>query len=144
MPKIVISIADDDILTSNEVKMIEKFHGVRLTECESEDCISRSETIEWIENLRTLNEYYHPKSKNNHLIDCDNAIDYIKQVPSVLPKADKPRGKWIDIGIDGQYQCSNCNCLWEDSEENSYSEWVKIANYCPNCGADMREVTENE
>ena len=57
-----------------------------------EDCISRKEAISWIENLRTLNEHYHPNAKDNHLIDCDSAIDYLKQIPSVLPKTN-----WISV-----------------------------------------------
>lgn len=41
---------------------------------------------------------------------------------------DKPkRGKWIFLG--GYQLCSNC------SEVKRCSHW----NFCPNCGADMRE-----
>lgn len=53
---------------------------------EEEDCISRAEAIKWIENLRDINEYYHPSSKNNYLICCDSAIDDLRQIPSVHPK----------------------------------------------------------
>lgn len=90
-----------------------------------EDCISRKEAISWIENLRTLNEHYHPNAKNNHLIDCDSAIDHLKQVPSVLPRA--KTGHWIAYHYGAYYLCSNCK-----EQHNS-----RYAKYCPNCGTKM-------
>lgn len=50
-----------------------------------------------------------------------------------------PKGHWIDTGdyYTGAYGTINyvkCSCCGEDSLEEG--------NYCPNCGADMREVEE--
>lgn len=56
-----------------------------------------------------------------------------------LPSADRPPGEWIrttpwsygaGMGeVYGYYQkCSNCG-----------KEFMDKSNYCPNCGADMRE-----
>ena len=101
-----------------------------------EDCISRKAVFKIMDDIETA---IHDGDGFQYSEWCRK----VYELPSVLPKADKPSGKWIDIGIDGQYQCSNCNCLWEDSEENSYSEWVEIANYCPNCGARMESEDSN-
>ena len=45
-------------------------------------------------------------------------------------------GKWIDMNTSTtmympRYKCSICN------------EWANKSNYCPNCGADMRERRED-
>lgn len=39
-------------------------------------------------------------------------------------------GKWIDKGHDNIYECSKCGDMWMG---------VGGYNYCPSCGADMRE-----
>lgn len=67
--------------------------------------------------------------KNNYTIDlndmqafCDEAIKALEQEPR--------KGHWI---FDGDCLiCSKCK------EAYSFSG----SNYCPNCGADMREVEE--
>ena len=41
---------------------------------------------------------------------------------------ERKKGKWIDDGFVGQYCCSECDYY-------SIDEY----NFCPNCGADMRE-----
>ena len=70
----------------------------------------------------------------------------INDLPSVTPQEPK-RGHWIshrehceNLGVMpsglGAYEwCSNCDCGIDVREwhRNHY-------NYCPNCGADMREV----
>ena len=72
-------------VTSNEAEALDI--AIKALEVkEEEDCISRAKAIERIENLRDINEYYHPSSKNNYLICCDSAIDDLRQVPSVHPK----------------------------------------------------------
>ena len=60
--------------------------------------------------------------------------------------ADRPRGKWIDeadkydasFGIH-DYRCSNCNSYAD--EYIGGHEWYTAGkpNFCPHCGADMRE-----
>ena len=54
--------------------------------------------------------------------------EWIRKLPPIQPK----RGRWI-----GKYPvtsvCSECGFLIHDSK-------VKAFAYCPNCGADMREV----
>ena len=55
-----------------------------------------------------------------------------------LPAADvRPvvRGRWIEDWETGCSECSACHdtFLWEDYK--GVAEW----NFCPNCGADMKE-----
>ena len=115
------------------------------------DCISREQALVAIRNLypsmprvdfngslRKWVDKYKP------YIDCDDAI---KQLPSVTLQPRK--GKWIshkehceNLGVMpsglGAYKwCSNCDCGIDVREwhRNNY-------NYCPNCGAYMREVEE--
>lgn len=69
----------------------------------------------------------------------ENAID---EVPTIEPK----RGEWIDeadkydasFGIH-DYRCSNCNSYAD--EYIGGHEWYTASkpNFCPVCGADMRE-----
>ena len=47
-------------------------------------------------------------------------------------------GRWVKLFTDN-YKCSECGSWW-GSDYND--EIINDFNYCPNCGADMREVTE--
>lgn len=57
------------------------------------------------------------------------AIDELEELPSARPK-----GKWIkgtsENGVTTSLFCSNCG-----QENPHWYDW----NFCPNCGADMRE-----
>ena len=74
----------------------------------------------------------------------ENAID---EAPTIEPK----RGEWIDeadkydasFGIHA-YRCSNCNSYAD--EYIGGHEWYTAGkpNFCPYCGADMRERKESE
>ena len=59
---------------------------------------------------------------------------YIEHQPTIEPK----RGEWIDTSNKIHYKCSVCDyrapMIWEDYE---VAEW--LSDFCPNCGADMRE-----
>lgn len=57
-------------------------------------------------------------------------VDAIKRLPSIQPK----RGKWLyQIGM---IKCDQCLRAIRRIDHDG------LLNFCPNCGADMREVTE--
>ncbi len=60
----------------------------------------------------------------------ESFISNIKELPSAQPE--RKRGKWID-NRDVSWMCSECG-KWLDVLQGD----VKM-NFCPNCGADMRE-----
>lgn len=100
----------------------------------AEDCISRADTIKWLKKV-TVTEGIEFKT------GFEQIIYDIEQMPSVQPQP--KRGKWKVIrkeyefmgGIVNEPQgckCSNCGGI------------VKLkSDFCPNCGADMREVQDD-
>ena len=101
-----------------------------------------------------LKDYFIPTTKNDLGVDCISrqaAIDCldwsypnelpitkIKNLPSVTPQEPR-KGHWIMTSdylttAYGSIDYVKCSCCGEDSLEEG--------DYCPNCGADMREVEE--
>ena len=75
-------------------------------------------------------------------MDGLDVIRYLNTLPTV-DAVEVVHGRWVgyheaDIGYD-EYgvRCSNCNFEVENHEVDF------IMNYCPNCGADMRERKDN-
>lgn len=65
--------------------------------------------------------------------DYNGIMEYINDFPSVEPRK---KGKWIDKsdGIDGAWNyCSVCG-----------EQAIDLYDFCPNCGAEMREGEEDE
>lgn len=96
-----------------------------LEEQPCEDCISRDEAIRIAEQGQI--QGYEWQSKK------------LCTLPSVTPQP--KRGKWIDTNdyvttAYGSLDYYKCSCCGEDSLEEG--------DYCPNCGADMREVKADE
>lgn len=63
-------------------------------------------------------------------LDSDRWVirDIDKEIKS-LPSVDRPTGEW-EHDVDGHFFCTNCK---------KYPEYqVRMSDYCPNCGADMR------
>ena len=61
----------------------------------------------------------------------------------LLNYEEKSQGKWIekhcDYGV--YYRCSNCHKM-PPNYECDYKEGAIKTNFCPNCGADMREASQ--
>lgn len=96
-----------------------------------EDCISREAVIEHICEAK---ECYKEECKGRTLERCPD-LQWVFDLPSVQPQP--KRGKWIgEESLDGsiRYMCDNCKEF----------EYVNYYDFCPNCGADMREVRVNE
>ena len=91
------------------------------------DCISRQATLVAVKDA-LMAWSYMPEWRDEKILEA------IAELPPAQPKP--KRGKWIyktDLitAPTGYWECSECKegrLLYE-------------ANFCPNCGADMREVT---
>ena len=72
---------------------------------------------------------------------ADSFEDIINALPSTYPR----KGKWIKIPkfcgddisgfIDNHFSCSECK---KEAEINPWGFYI-LSNFCPHCGADMRE-----
>lgn len=88
------------------------------------DPIDRNEAIRRFDHMRELT--------------ADQVVDMLKRVPSC-----RPRGHWIDMA-DFE-QCSECRGTHLKEVDTYYGKaiWIKT-DFCPNCGADMRERNEDK
>lgn len=64
--------------------------------------------------------------------------DMIENAPTIEPE--RKKGKWIDRGWSGDGRGNSWH-EWECSECKHITKGAKW-NFCPNCGADMREDAE--
>ena len=62
-------------------------------------------------------------------------VEAIKSLPSAEPQRDK--GEWINH--DNFCECPFCHTEWNYFDNEV--EWFK---YCPNCGADMRGIQNDD
>ena len=89
-----------------------------------DDLISRQQAIDALKE-----KVFHNLSDEFY-----GAMQVLDELPSAQPTIKPRKGKWIysrEYGTAKIWTCSECG--WND-----IGEW----NFCPNCGADMREVTE--
>ena len=92
---------------------------------ELKKAISNSPLIDFTDDLFELID-------NAPTVDKTDVISYID---GLIDGADavRPHGKWIDI-YPLTYECSICRGDALDVNEYPYP-----SNFCPHCGADMRE-----
>ena len=90
------------------------------------DCVARQDVERYIEGF--INEY----TPEEELEFINLELDGLKHIPSVTPQEPR-KGHWI--WCVGSHKCSNC-------EEYTCFSHKELLRYCPNCGADMREVEE--
>ena len=64
---------------------------------------------------------------------CIDIAD-IAKAPEIDPDSLRPKGQWENYPSHNNRRCSECKVEWDKPRFN-----VR-ANYCPNCGADMRGV----
>ena len=79
------------------------------------------------EILNYLDVELHPIISPEHWCVYSELHDMI----SNLPSADRQRGEWIDIGGVVRWGCSLCHYAYDQK-----------FNFCPNCGSDNRERSE--
>jgi hypothetical protein len=79
-----------------------------------------------------------PFVENDGFATADKLYGIIKNSPTIDPESLRPKGRWI---WNEEYECWACsNC--ELSTLNNYRGNSTDSNYCPTCGADMREAHE--
>lgn len=111
-----------------------------------DDLISREvvlkELEEYLVNPETAISVY-PDDIHNYNSGLLTAIQAVTDIPSAQPK--RKKGKWIKIPefcgddvsgfIDNHFSCSECK---KEAEINSWGFYI-LSDFCPHCGADMRE-----
>ena len=112
----LIAITGIDLLPSAQPEQL----GTDLAEVGT-DCISRQEAIE------TLTEYGNGRVV---YISVGEAVRRIEQLPPAQPR---PKGKWIPYSkvYENRNRCFECDYHLVGTPAHE-------ANFCPNCGADMR------
>ena len=78
---------------------------------------------------------YAVRSLREDYISQYKMLMLINQMPSVEPE--RKKGEWIYDGIRGRFPA--CKCSICGYYENADWALLQGANYCPNCGADMRD-----
>lgn len=64
---------------------------------------------------------------------------YAKSIINTIPTAARPQGEWLEVD-DSLISCKCSVCGWESQ---MHEDDVYGMPYCPNCGANMKEV-DNE
>lgn len=94
------------------------------------DLISRQAAID---SMLKVGDWYVEQGND----EAGRGVAQCQRVIYELPSAERPKGKWIAIHDDvfaDTYRCSECG-------KQPIIEWdYVLSNFCPNCGADMREV----
>jgi len=106
-----------------------------------EDCISR---VEAISAVKDLSEHYANNQREFHP-HIDFVVERLEELPSVTPQPTRPKGKWINAKVgklfpSNDYKCSECNNILDFDGLNCGRG---DANFCPNCGVDMRRGDDN-
>lgn len=92
------------------------------------DCVSRQE-------VDRLAYRYLKEPTDNHVAFYEDFLD----LPSVTPI--RPKGHWIEQ-IDHEENCRTLICSNCDKPALHDGDSIWKHKFCPNCGADMREVEE--
>lgn len=67
-----------------------------------------------------------------------DAVAELNDLANAADVVERKVGRWED-GVSFYLRCSECGCcLKQPSEYNEVFLDIGMANYCPNCGADMR------
>lgn len=124
-------------------ELLDELEQEPTTKNDAVDAISRAQALK---ELKESAEHHANDSREEVILRRDR--DIIRALPPVTPREPR-KGHWIghrehceNLGVTpsglGAYEwCSNCDCGIDVREwhRNHY-------NFCPNCGADMREGKE--
>ena len=93
-----------------------------------DDLISRQQAID--ELVKMLSDCFYAD---------EEVLDAVETTLKELPPAEPKRGKWIKTARWGRvYYCNQCRNYLDFDGVNAGRG---STNFCPNCGADMREET---
>lgn len=71
----------------------------------------------------------------------DDAVEAIEDLPSAQPE--RKRGRWnITDAYPHNVYCSECYTRFAQTHWAVWEDGSLPRNFCPNCGADMREVDD--
>ena len=107
------------------------------------DLISRQAAIEAVEEpISARREWWSVDRARDEIKGLDAAMCEIQNLPTIDPVK---HGRWDKDSIAFYWRCSKCGAivksnLW-DVFLDPFSSHRNL-NYCPNCGAQMEEVTE--
>ena len=116
-----------------------------------EDCVKREDVQDIM--ARLLSDYLHDEDREK----IENANAEIGELPSVQPQP--KRGKWIEdaetyykmlnergLGVDEYtpYFTDDIACSVCLAKYSCIDNETQFFKYCPNCGADMREVQDGK
>ena len=96
----------------------------------SEDLIRRSDAIKAIKREKS-------DWNNDYNVPIDHCIERLNKVKS----ADRPQGEWIEKIVDDVKITVCSSCDKEPTFTHFYGSCgnYSLSDFCPNCGADMRE-----
>lgn len=78
-----------------------------------------------------------------HFVCVPQCRQYAQEEIKKIPAADvRPvvKAKWEWNDNNGYYYCGNCKAV--SPREDQDGEYIDCPKFCPNCGADMREVAD--
>ena len=108
-----------------------------IDECPATDVAER-ELDEWCYDCKEYDSNKHNCPRFRRVIR--DTVDECKAI-----NVERKKGKWIygedEYGIDG-YHCDKCGFFVPWDYAHTFINYIGNYNYCPNCGADMREVDE--
>lgn len=100
----------------------------------STDAVSRSKAIEETLKYRMTSGVTNQGTWNECVDTIARTLADLDALPTVTPE--RPKGEWIRVD-NTKCKCSKCEVIHMIAQYPSgHIDW------CPNCGADMREVSE--
>ena len=87
--------------------------------------MTKQEILDYLDNV--LHPIVSPDNWNVYSELHDMIIE--------LPSADRPQGKWKAKSFH-EFFCDNCGFSFDMMK----CDFLENMNFCPNCGADMREA----
>ena len=95
------------------------------------DLISRADAIEAVRKCIVESEL---------LADWNKAMESAQELLSALPSADAVQGEWVYI--DNYFRVATCSRCHKVTMFEKWGAHTKPFNYCPKCGARMKDGAE--